>query len=245
MKNSEFKRIKQKIQQVDPIRWWGDDYDVRFYLVNQLKKIKNKNILDIGGGIGIISSELDSSNFRINLDFSFDDLKKCKDKVDSEIETICASMTHLPFQDNVFDYVISANILEVAKAQDIKSNNVQIKNSVKEYLNVETVLNNANLVLKENSTLYITTPNNAYFQGNKMNYHELKNVLRKNFRNHKLWFYNSFPRLSKKSRKLNLANIFPKFLSKALNDEQIFRKMLTKDLGNEKNSVWFYVVAVK
>jgi len=245
MKNSEFKRIKQKIQQVDPIRWWGDDYDVRFYLVNQLKKIKNKNILDIGGGIGIISSELDSSNFRINLDFSFDDLKKCKDKVDSEIETICASMTHLPFQDNVFDYVISANILEVAKAQDIKSNNVQIKNSVKEYVNVETVLNNANLVLKENSTLYITTPNNAYFQGSKMNYHELKNVLRKNFRNHKLWFYNSFPRLSKKSRKLNLANIFPKFLSKVLSDEQIFRKMLTKDLGNEKNSVWFYVVAVK
>ena len=245
MTKSEFKRIKQKILNIDPVRWWGDDYDVRFYLVHQLKKIKNQNILDIGGGIGIISSELDSSNFRINLDFSFDDLKKCKGKVDSGIENICASMTHLPFIDNTFDQVISANILEVAKAQDVKSNNVQTNNSIKEFPNVETVLHNANLVLKENGTLYITTPNNAYFQGNKMSYNELKNALRKSFSNHKLWFYNSFPRLSKKSRKLNLANIFPKFLGKALNDEQIFKKMLTQDLEIEKSSVWFYVEAIK
>ena len=67
MKNSEFKRIKEKILTIDSKRWWGDDYDVRFYLVHQLHKINNKIILDVGGGIGIISSELDKNNFRINL----------------------------------------------------------------------------------------------------------------------------------------------------------------------------------
>ena len=46
---SEFKRIKEKIQNMDPLRWWGDDYDVRFYLVSKIKKINHKKILDIGG----------------------------------------------------------------------------------------------------------------------------------------------------------------------------------------------------
>ena len=85
MKNSEFNKIKQKIQQVDPIRWWGDDYDVRFYLVSKIKKINHQMILDIGGGIGIISSEINSNNTRINVDFSFSDLVTCKNKVDSMI----------------------------------------------------------------------------------------------------------------------------------------------------------------
>ena len=245
MKKSEFSRIKQKIQNIDPIRWWGDDYDVRFYLVKQLKKIKNQKILDIGGGIGIISSELDSSNFRVNLDLSFDDLMKCKNKVDSKIEIICASMTHLPFKENSFDNVISANILEVAKSEDVKSNNFKIRNSINEFPSVNQVLKNAHYVLKNNSILHITTPNNSYFQGNKMNYNELKNSIKKNFAEHKLWFYNSFPRLTKKSRKLNLANIIPKFMGKALNDEQIFKKMLSEDVGHEKQSVWFYIEAKK
>ena len=42
MKKSEFSRIKQKIQNIDPIRWWGDDYDVRFYLVSKIKKTLRK-----------------------------------------------------------------------------------------------------------------------------------------------------------------------------------------------------------
>ena len=245
MKKSEFSRIKQKIQNIDPLRWWGDDYDVRFYLVNQLKKIKNQKILDIGGGIGIISSELDSSNFRINLDLSFDDLMKCKNKVDSKIENVCASMTHLPFKENAFDNVISANILEVAKSEDVKSNNFKIVNSINEFPSVDQVLQNAHHVLKNYSILHITAPNNSYFQGNKMNYNELKNSIKKNFTEHKLWFYNLFPRLTKKSRKLNLANIFPKFMGKMLNDEQVFKKMLSEDVGNEKQSVWFYIEAKK
>ena len=33
----EQKEIKSKIQKIDPTKWWGDDYDVRFYLISQLE----------------------------------------------------------------------------------------------------------------------------------------------------------------------------------------------------------------
>lgn len=245
MKNSEFKRIKEKIRTIDSKRWWGDDYDVRFYLVQQLHKIKNKTILDIGGGIGIISSELDKNNFRINLDYSFDDLKKCKNSVDDQIETICASMTHLPFTDNAFQHVICANILEIAKSLDIDSDNIVHNNSVNSFPNVDLVLSESNRVMTTNGILFVTTPNNAYFQGNQMSYYELKNSLGKIFSDFTLWFYNSYPRLNKKNRKLNLANIVPKFLGKVISDESIFKIMLKLDKGIKKNSVWFYVEAIK
>ena len=35
-------RIKSKFQKIDSGRWWGDDFDVRFLLVNILKKSKNQ-----------------------------------------------------------------------------------------------------------------------------------------------------------------------------------------------------------
>ena len=245
MKKSEFKRIKQKIQNIDPLRWWGDDYDVRFYLVHKLKEIKNKNILDIGGGIGIISSELDKNNFRINLDYSFDDLKKCKKKVDDQIETICASMTHLPFSNDKFDCVICANILEVAKSFDVKSNIENQNKSIDSFLSVESVLSESNRVLIQNGKLFVTTPNNAYFQAGKMSYSELKYSFEKIFSDFTLWFYNSYPRLSKKNRKLNLANIIPKFLGKMISDESLFKKILKPDKGSMISSVWFYVEAIK
>lgn len=78
LNKTECSRIKKKILQVDPTRYWGDDFDVRYYLISKLKTLKNKSILDVGGGIGIVSLELDKSNVRINLDLSFQDLKKCK-----------------------------------------------------------------------------------------------------------------------------------------------------------------------
>ncbi|MGI0058570.1 MAG: class I SAM-dependent methyltransferase, partial [Nitrosotalea sp.] len=102
-------RIKQKILCINSKRWWGDDFDVRFYLISLINKFKNKKILDVGGGIGIISSELDSSNLRVNLDSSLEDLKSCKTNF-PDIIPVCASMYHLPFRDGVFDVVILSNV---------------------------------------------------------------------------------------------------------------------------------------
>ena len=38
-KMSEQEQIKNKILQINPNRWWGDDFDVRFLLINKIKPI--------------------------------------------------------------------------------------------------------------------------------------------------------------------------------------------------------------
>lgn len=244
--NDDFARIKNKIMASDPSRYWGDDFDVRFYLVSKLKKLHNKAILDIGGGIGIISSELDKSNFRINLDASIHDLKICKDSLDTTIENVCAVMTELPFKDNVFDCVISASTLQYAKLNDIEKKLTIENNHILQYPAVEKTLTEIFRVLDSNSVLFLVTPNNTYYRSYMLNYHELKLALKNHFSNYVLTFYNSFPRLSKSHRLLNLANLIPKLLSKTIGRDKLLNKFLLKhDNGNNRNSVSFYVEAFK
>ena len=44
---SKVNRIKKKIIEHDSKKWWGDDFDVRFYLISKIKNLKNKSILDV------------------------------------------------------------------------------------------------------------------------------------------------------------------------------------------------------
>ena len=140
MKKSERDRIKEKILSINPDRWWGDDFDIRFYLISKLKSIKNESVLDIGGGIGIISSEINDSNTRVNLDFSFQDLKTCNLKTDKNIQNICGAITNFPFEDSSFHSVISKSsrtrhantdftptLFPVTKTYLICSNDIRIK----------------------------------------------------------------------------------------------------------------------
>lgn len=244
--NNDFTRIKSKIMSSDPSRYWGDDFDVRFYLVSRLKKLCNKSVLDIGGGIGIISSELDKSNLRINIDSSFNDLKTCRVKIDPDIQNICASMTNLPFNDNSLDCVICAHLLEIAKHSDIEKNQVITDNEIARYPAVEKTLKEISRVLNSSGTLFLTTPNNVYYKSTKLNYHELKKSISTYFSRYSLLFYNTFPRLSKKHRKLNLANVIPKLMSKVISkDKLISTSLIKEDDGSERDSVSFYVEAFK
>lgn len=245
MENSEFERIKNKVLEIDPKRYWGDDFDVRFYLISKLKKLKNGSILDVGGGIGIVCSELDKSNFRINLDLSFQDLRTAKRNVDFQVQNICACMTNLPFINNAFDYVVCAHLLEIAKANDIKKKKIEKNIQVNQYPTVECTLAEISRIMKSKGTLFLTTPNNAYYRSSKLDYYELKNSLVTHFPKFSLSFYNNYPRLSMKHRKLNMANVIPKLLSKIISHEKIIKSLLRNDKGGDKESVSFYVEANK
>jgi len=234
-------RIKEKIKSIDPTSWWGDDYDVRFYLISKLKKIKQKSILDVGGGIGIILSEMDESNIRINLDLSLDALNTClRDNVHT-IENTCGSMTSLPFNDQCFDYVICSNLLEIAKNIDIKENQIKQNKNINEYPTVNYTLKEISRVLNKKGKLFVTTPNNAFYNTTKLTYEELKKALESFFSEFTIYFYNTYGKIGK-SRKLNMANVIPKIKSKFYNSDKIMETLL-KQQSRYNYSVSFFVEA--
>ena len=77
-----------------------------------------------------------------------------------------------------------------------------------------------------------------------LEYDELKNTLSNHFSNYSLFLYNTFPRLNKKYRKLNLANTIPKILSKIKNPDDVINSLIVKN-KDRKSNVSFYVEAKK
>ena len=245
MDTNEIYRIKQKIMKSDPSKFWGDEFDIRFYLISKLKDINNCRILDVGGGIGILCSEMAQNNLRINLDSSFSDLKTCSGKIDSKIQNVCGSMETLPFKENYFDVVICSHLIEIAKHIDVTKQQFQIINGITQYPTVEKTLGEICRVLKRGRKLFLTTPNNAYYQSTKLEYNELKKSLSNHFDKYILSFFNIYPKLSKNYRKLNLSNVVPKLISKLKDKGKVLESMIVEDSGKNRGSVSFYVEALK
>jgi len=238
---SERDRIKKKINQVSPKKWMADEFDVRYYLISKLKQAEYQTILDIGGGIGIILSELDKKNYRVNIDLSLDELKKCIHDLDSKINPICASITFLPFRQDIFDIVICSHVIELAKLMDI---NKKTNDGVQGSENVKTLVKETHRVLKNNGKLFLTTPNFAYRKSrNKLTFPELNHVLSNFFTDFKIYFYNTLPKL-KNNRKFDLANIIPKIWSKFSNPDQVINSLL-KEKSKNNYSIYFYAYARK
>lgn len=239
MTNIELKKIKTKIQSIDPQRWWGDDFDVRFYLISRLKKFRNLEILDVGGGIGITSSEIDSSNRRINLDRNVKDLFLCLRKTDKDIHGVCGTSDCLPFRDMVFDVVICAHLMDVLKEHDLKKNS-----GSSDIPSIKKLIDEIFRVLKKNGKLFLTAPNNAYYKTTKISIDELRNTILPYFPNAKIFFYNTHPRLSKNKRKLNMANVIPKLTAKLIDSNKVLQGLLKKHSINSY-SVAFFVEAIR
>lgn len=229
---------------LDVKRYWGDDFDVRFYLVSRLKGLENCRILDLGGGIGSICSELAQSNTIANLDLALDDLRICQ-KTHGNVGLVCGSMTELPFQDGIFDVVICAHIIEEAKNADLLNDNTKSDGEVLQYPSVERALSEIKRVLKNDGTLYLTTPNNSYYQSTKLSYSELKRAMKDHFKEHIIYLFNTYPRLSRKYRKLNMASVIPKVRSKLELKQKILDSMLKPANNEGTKSVSFFVQAIK
>ncbi len=235
----ELKKIKTKIQSIDPQRWWGDDFDVRFYLISRLKEFKELEILDVGGGIGITSSEIDSSNRRINLDMNVKDLFLCLKKNDNDIHNVCGTSDCLPFRDMVFDVVVCAHLMDILKEHDLKKNSESF-----DIPSVRKLMDEIFRVLKKNGKLFLTAPNNAYYKTTKINIDELRNAVLPHFTNAKIFFYNTHPRLSRNKRKLNMANVIPKLAAKFIDSNKVLHDLL-KEHSINSYSVSFFVEATR
>lgn len=244
MTDTEFTRLKNKILLLQPSKYWGDDFDVRYYVVSKLKKIRNQSILDAGGGIGIVSSELHESNNCVNLDMSFSELSICKTSMNKTIQNVNGVMTFLPFKDSTFDHIVCCHVLDAGKVQDITKNNVIIENKTKRFPTVEKILGEFRRILKNSGKLTLTVPNNAYYQKMAFEYNELQAALNTIFPDHLLYFFNTLPRFGN-NRKLNFANTIPKISSKIVGQKFILDHLLKSDEGKPRYSISFYVEAIK
>ena len=243
MQETEFKRIKQRILSVDPAKYWGDDFDVRYYAISKLKETKNQLILDAGGGIGIISSEMDESNSCVNLDLNLSELILCKTKMSNTIQNINALLRFLPFKDSTFDQIICCHVLDAGKAQDINNNKV-INEKTSRFPTVETILNEFKRILKVNGKLTLTVPNNAFYQKMAFEYDELKAVLLLTFPKHSVYYFNTLPKFGS-NRKLNLANTIPKLTSKIVGQNFVLERLIQEENRKPRYSISFYVEAFK
>jgi len=239
--NSERDRIRNKVHAINPNRWKADEFDVRYYLISQLKKIVDKSVLDIGGSIGIICSEMDKSNFRVLIDIWFNELRNCNQKTDPLIHPICASFTNLPFKDGCFDIINSSHVIEVTKDMDEK-NNQNVKDFDQKYPTAKKYLSEIFRVLKNEGTAYLTTQNNAYSKSNKWNYDQLKKLF-KIFDDNKILFYNTYPKFSN-NRKLDMGNVLPKLKSRFVNPDKIINDLMKKKSKNNF-SKYFYCILKK
>jgi len=176
------------------------------------------------------------------MDIKFNDLIKCKRYTDPSMNPVCASFTNLPFKDNFFEIINSSHIIELTKYIDVKN---KLKNSDEQekYPTVKKFLSEVYRVLKKGGIVYLTTPNNSYFKGNKLNYDELKTFLSHVFDEYKISFYNTHPKFSK-NRKLDMTNIFPKIKSKFINPDKIIQELL-KEKSENNFSKYFYCVLKK
>lgn len=244
MSHEEFLRLKNKIMLANQSKYWGDDFDVRYYVISRLKDLKNQIILDAGGGIGIISSEIDATNLCMNLDQNYLDLKICHTKMSTSVQNVNGILTELPFNESKFDYIVSCHALDSGKMIDRSHNNVILNNGIPTYPTIEKTLTEFKRILKTGGKLILTFPNNRYYKTTALEYEELENIMSKIFPRHSIYCFNTFPKLGK-NRKTDLANVIPKIFSKIMGRKFILEHLIRYDKRKSHYSVSFYVEATK
>ena len=161
--------VKDKYLSIAPDLWWGDDLDVRFFLLRHLVKIKNKKILDIGCNVGISISFLDKSNDLYGIDNNEFCVNKAR-KLNNTAYINKGSMEFLPYDDKSFDVVVMMNTFPYYDFPVMDGEKHDF---------IHRTFDEIYRVLRDDGVLYLTTPNgeSIYFSNKKIKLHELTTAL--------------------------------------------------------------------
>jgi SAM-dependent methyltransferase len=164
-------RIKQKWMTAAPHQWWGDSIDVRFYLITQLRKLRNQKVLDVGCNIGMMLAEIDPSNRKYGFDINAEVLKRAQ-KLNPAASFVQSSLFEVfPYHDASFDIVIMANVMPYHEV---------LSPSLEEEEQKTRVFQEVYRILKPGGKLLLTTPNGEHFcyrRSRKIQFTELQRVL--------------------------------------------------------------------
>ncbi len=89
------------------IWYWSNEVE-SYYLLNIIKKIQPKIVLDAGCGVGLKLEKLRNYNV-IGLDYAFSAVKICKTDGFSVIQ---ASVHQIPFKDKTFDFIYCFQVIQ-------------------------------------------------------------------------------------------------------------------------------------
>jgi len=145
--------------------FWGDNFDVRYYLCEKISHLKNQSILDIGCNIGIISGCADETNTILGIDLDKKAIAIAKELYPHNTYRVQDLWTLTRKQ---FDVVLLANMIEMFPKEQRANLMVHVAS-----------------FLKKGGILYLTTPNkdNAYYRQhvNKLTLQELLGYLEPHF----------------------------------------------------------------
>ena len=185
---NDLRRIKQKWMALAPQQWWGDSIDVRFYLITQLRRLHGQTVLDVGCSVGMILSEIDSSNRKYGFDIHYGILTKAQKLNPDAHFAACSALDYFPYQPDSFDVVIMSHVIPYYDYRvpfSLLPKHAQIAN----------VFAEIHRILKPKGKLLLTTPNGEHFcyqQAEKIRFAELQHVLAR-FRQVRIYGWNPLP----------------------------------------------------
>jgi SAM-dependent methyltransferase len=183
---NELPGIKKRWLSYTPHELWGDSLDVRFYLLARLKKLRKRQILDVGCSIGMVLSKLDTSNIKCGFDMNCQALTLARDRNPTAYFLKSSLFEGFPYQDNSFDAVIMANVMPYHEI---------VSESLEKAVQKKTVFSEVYRVLKPGGTLFLTTPNGehlCYRHTQRIHLSELQHDI-ESFRNVRIYGWNPFP----------------------------------------------------
>jgi ubiquinone/menaquinone biosynthesis C-methylase UbiE len=118
------------------------------------------NVLDVGGGTGLVAQRFPSSSRVVVLDPS----AKMLDKVDKTLTRCLGKADKIPFEEKHFDLVYSIDAVHHFTNDCPKDDNLVIKTSIKEMLRV----------MKDDGRLVIIEIDPSFFSGKVIRFYENK-----------------------------------------------------------------------
>ncbi len=212
--------VKALFDKYAPKTWWGDYFDVRFYVISQLMQMHGERILDIGCGSGIVNYFVPNDNELIGIDTSNNDINIAR-QLNKSRTYIVRDVLEFSW-DKKFTIVLALNIIEALPTE-------------RRGQFVEKLLS----FLGTDGKIILTTPNREYglykTHTNKLSYDDLNNILSKYSIEYSIFGYNPLrPRRHPSDRILSKIPI-------------VARKVDSKLYSNEsaRKCKWFYVVCAK
>jgi 2-polyprenyl-3-methyl-5-hydroxy-6-metoxy-1,4-benzoquinol methylase len=156
----EFSRtVREYGETIRGIGGWDELTHIKYeqFILTILGHISNKEILDVGGGVGMIPSKLAKHNQVYNLDISEEQLER---SMKYGILPILGNAITLPFKDESFDYVLCISVIHYLRRAD------RLK-----------LLNELMRVCKSKGLIFISTPNKAALARKTVKLFKLKSIV--------------------------------------------------------------------